>query len=66
MKRYINKSHELVTIDFEDGTTQFLFRGQKIDTDKKVKEIRGDCTVMDSPQKPRYKRTKKTKASSDS
>lgn len=62
MKRYLNKSNELVTIVFEEGDAQFLFRGQKIETDRKVKEIRGDCTIIDLPEKPAYKTRKRAKS----
>lgn len=42
MKKYVNVGETQAVIEFEDGSAQFLQRGQSIQTAKKVKKIRGN------------------------
>lgn len=47
MKKYTNKTSELRSIVFSDGSAQFLMRGQSITTDKEVKKVQAGITVVD-------------------
>lgn len=47
MTRYSNRNYTQAMIHFTDGTTQFLYRGQSIITDKKVKKLRGEIDVRE-------------------
>lgn len=59
MKRYLNKSKQMTVIKFADGSAQFLFANQKIDTDKKVSSLGSGVVEVSSP-KARPKNIKKT------
>lgn len=62
MKKYTNQGFVQAIVEFNDGTAQFLIRGQSIQTSKAVKKIRGDVKVTDVAKK----NTKRdTKASED-
>ncbi len=47
MKKFVNKSHQLRTINFEDGTSQFLMRGQVFFSDKEVKSVQDGIHVSE-------------------
>lgn len=51
MKEYINKSSELRSVSFVDGTTQFLMRGQKFSSDLETKKVQPGIVVKDVEQK---------------
>jgi len=36
-KQYTNNSVEMKTLVFEDGSTVFMFRGQRVESDKELK-----------------------------
>lgn len=55
MKRYTNHSNELRAIHFEDGSTQFLFRGQSFETEAEPTRIEEGIRVKESKQPPRRK-----------
>lgn len=38
MKRFSNPTSEMKSVTFEDGSVQFLMRGQSIETEKEVKK----------------------------
>jgi hypothetical protein len=60
MTTYVNKSSEMQTIRFEDGSAAFLRRGQKYTSSKKVEKMgAGIKTVAD-------KKTAKTESDSAS
>ena len=42
MKKYVNRSKKQATIELEDGSVQFLRRGQVFTTAKKVVNVRGE------------------------
>lgn len=58
-KRYVNQSIKMQIITFTDGSAQFLFRGQSIETDKEVKTMDAGIRVKDikSPQKKKSTNT---------
>lgn len=58
MKVYVNKSQEMRTLFFTDGTAIFMFRGQKVETDKEVVSIPDGVSV--SEKKEPITRRKKT------
>jgi len=64
MVKYGNKSREMRTIYFEDGSAQFLMRGQTIETSKKVKRIQEGIVIIES-QKASPKRTSNKANTSD-
>ena len=48
MTTYVNKSSEMQTIQFDDGSAAFLRRGQKYTSTKKVSKMgKGIKTVSD-------------------
>lgn len=47
MKEYINKSPELRSVTFVDGTTQFLMRGQKFSSDAETVKVQPGIVVKD-------------------
>lgn len=47
MKKFVNKSHQLRTINFVDGTSQFLMRGQVFFSDKEVKSVQDGIHVSE-------------------
>lgn len=49
IKRYINKSSALRVVVFEDGSAQFLMRGQSVESDKPVKKVQEGIVVKDLP-----------------
>lgn len=57
MKKYTNMTHELRSVTFNDGTTQFLMRGQSIESDKSTKRVQAGVRVTDAR---RLKRPVKT------
>lgn len=44
MKKYTNKTSTMKVVEFEDGTAQFLARGQSFTTDKAVKKVQEGLT----------------------
>lgn len=52
MKQYINKTNNLCLVEFEDGTGQFLMRGQVFESDKKVKRTSKGIVVKESGSTP--------------
>lgn len=50
MKRYLNKSKQMATIRFEDGTAQFLFANQSIETNQKVRSVSSGVIERDKPK----------------
>lgn len=48
MKTYVNVGETQAIIEFQDGTAQFLQRGQKISTKQEVKKIRGNVQEIES------------------
>lgn len=56
MKKFTNMSNELRVVRFEDGNSQFLMRGQSIQSDKKVKHVQDGIRVSDV-SKPRAKKS---------
>lgn len=62
MKQYVNNSNEMKTLVFKDGSTVFMFRGQKVESDKELKrEVPKGVRVKDVGQK----RTRSTKKKED-
>lgn len=59
MKKYVNKTNNLVRIKFKDGSCQFLMRGQSIETAKEVVFMSKGIEVKAKPA------PKDTKQSSD-
>ena len=49
MKVYTNRSSEMRTLYFTDGTAVFMFRGQTLSTDKAVTHIPDGVRVKDAP-----------------
>lgn len=39
MKKYVNRSQEMRTLYFTDGTAIFMFRGQTVETNKEVSHV---------------------------
>lgn len=39
MAKYVNKTRKMQIVKFEDGTAVFMYSGQKLDTNKKIKEL---------------------------
>lgn len=39
MKKYVNKSKDMQTVRFEDGSAVFLRRGQSAESSKKTKKV---------------------------
>lgn len=48
MKKFTNKSNQLRTVYFRDGSAQFLMRGQSIVTDKEVDHFQDGIKVTDA------------------
>jgi len=63
MKKYTNIKNRLGVVRFEDGTSQFLMRGQSIETDKKVKQM--DESIRVSEKSSPKKRQQKTETDSE-
>ena len=51
MAKYVNKSSEMRTIYFEDGSAKFLRRGQSVSTTKKVKRVQDGIVVKNDTKK---------------
>lgn len=66
MKKYTNKSHEMRTVFFEDGSAQFLKRGQSLKTDKQVKRVQDGIHVTDESAKVAKKTTNAAKKATES
>lgn len=47
------------TVYFDDGSCQFLFRGQSFESDKKVKKIQDGIVVRDVRSKQQIKEASK-------
>lgn len=47
MKKYVNYTNEMRAVVFADGDAQFLFRGQKIVTDKEVVRVDEGIKVIE-------------------
>lgn len=62
MTKYFNKGSEIVVIEFTDGSSAFLHRGQSYNSDKERLAIRGGVENLmieaDAPPKQKEKRTK--------
>jgi len=48
MKKYTNKSNEMRTVFYADGSAQFLMRGQSVTTAQEVKKIQPGIVVSDA------------------
>lgn len=48
MQKYTNSTVELKTITFKDGTSQYLGRGQSIETDKPVVYVEQGIRVSEA------------------
>lgn len=48
MKKYTNTTGEMKFVTFKDGTTQFLGRGQSVETDKEVVGIEPGVRVSEA------------------
>lgn len=60
MKKYTNMSNEMRCVVFEDGSSQFLMRGQSIVSDKSTKIVEKGIKVTN------VRRSKKVESDSDS
>lgn len=60
MKTFINKTGELRCVEFEDGTAQFLMRGQKFTSDKPVKKVQQGIVVKEVEEPTKTASVKKT------
>lgn len=47
MKKYTNRTNDMLNVQFSDGTVQFLRRGQSIESDKPVKKVQDGIRVTD-------------------
>jgi hypothetical protein len=47
MKKYSNPTHKLMVVEFEDGSAQFLMRGQSFQSDKATKKVQKGVIVKD-------------------
>lgn len=69
MKKYTNMTSKLRTIEFTDGSAQFLMRGQSINTDKEVKSFQEGIKVAEvvtvKASKPKPSTRKKSNSTSD-
>lgn len=50
MKKFTNKTNQLRTVSFTDGTAQFLMRGQSFVSDKQIVKVQDGVVVTDVPQ----------------
>lgn len=50
MKKFTNKTNQLRTVSFADGTAQFLMRGQSFVSDKQIVKVQDGVVVSDVPQ----------------
>lgn len=48
MKKFTNQTHELRSVSFKDGTTQFLMRGESFESDKVTKRVQTGVRVTDA------------------
>lgn len=48
MKKFTNKSNQLRTVYFADGSAQFLMRGQSITSDKEYTSVQEGIKVSDA------------------
>ena len=60
MKKYTNVSNEMRCVVFEDGSSQFLMRGQSIVSDKPTKIVEKGIKVTN------VRKSKKIESDSDS
>lgn len=59
MKKFTNKSNQLRTVYFADGSAQFLMRGQSITSDKEYTSVQEGIKVSDDVSVASKKTTKK-------
>ena len=59
MKKFTNKSNQLRTVYFADGSAQFLMRGQSITSDKEYTSVQEGIKVSDAVSAVSKKPTKK-------
>lgn len=60
MKKYVNRSNGQAAVELEDGTVQYIRRGQTFVTAEKVVNIRGDVEVIDVGSEKATTKVKKT------
>ena len=60
MKKFTNKSNQLRTVYFADGSAQFLMRGQSITSDKEYTSVQEGIKVSDAVLAVSKKTTKKS------
>ncbi|MDA3807327.1 MAG: hypothetical protein PF440_05355 [Thiomicrorhabdus sp.] len=51
MNRYTNLTHELKVVTFNDGTSQFLMRGQSFESSKPTSKVQAGLTVVELDSK---------------
>ena len=59
MKKFTNKSNQLRTVYFADGSAQFLMRGQSITSDKEYASVQEGIKVSDAVVSAVSKKTTK-------
>lgn len=59
MKKFTNKSNQLRTVYFADGSAQFLMRGQSFTSDKEYTSVQEGIKVSDVVSVASKKTTKK-------
>lgn len=59
MKKYTNKSNEMRTVFYADGSAQFLMRGQSVVTDQEVKKVQAGIVVVPVVEKASSKTRQK-------
>lgn len=47
MKKFVNKSKQLRTVLFKDGTAQFLMRGQSFISNKEVESVQQGIVITE-------------------
>lgn len=47
MKKYTNRTHDMKTVTFVDGTSQFLMKGQSCVSSKDTKRVEKGIKVTD-------------------
>lgn len=60
MKKFTNMNNELRVVRFEDGNSQFLMRGQSVQSDKKVSHVQEGIRVTDVSSKTQSRTSKKS------
>lgn len=69
MKKYTNMTGELKCVTFQDGTTQFLMRGQSVESEQPTTKVQPGIRITDvkkAKQPVVQESTKETKSKDNS